>query len=1421
MDNITIKKYFHLGDEVEVTSPNVTSIGKIVDFSDSVLVIEERMGSPIIISLENIVSCKKISELVSQPIEDNGGNTDIISSVIEDIVDSLGKIYNECNISKDAIIPTNATVVGMTPQGVEVKTDDGVNVICVKSSFAGYSRENAAVGKRVFCSPGEKNISYASITEMTYGEMYDLFVRTIKTTPKPRTSICGSILFLLTKVYGNDILSHKKTIKHLVRYINNIPTESTRIKLGLLTEEQKSQIYDLLNKHLEELSSMSESDRIKFADNTIGDNLGFKLRRIGLKSIVSDLLNQKTGEADNIKEKDLTGNGVDNLSGQGYNPFIAATCEIKKYYPQFHNGIAADKENDQIRFKDDVVVDSDLLLGLNKCWKAPIPVICVYKTGKKVNAVFISKPGYLDEFRTRIHKLKMEGKSELANAIEKFIEEQGYFNQPTSVVNLSINSDELLKYCRRQRLIKNFEVAEKGFLELISRNYEFDAVVRDLAAMYQEWQNANKAIALLETNLPKLEEKVKTYNLLSLLYQSVGDKQKAISVMEKALEHIPPTNKGNEKKILKLQKRINLLRKKTKTHNSEVDIQELSKLFSEEEIPSALVRYDANNSTNNVLAYVKDKSIKEKLEFVNMKIGELKNSIDLPSYYLAKIQLLEDSGESGSSPQVRSLLSEYCKAKSRNYFSEGNTISAREYLLQGISIGGKDELYYLLYLSLCTSPQIVLSMYNSHITNYEEISSNYKLIEEDDTLYVLFRIINNDNTLSRKLLRNLYESESLSWLCDELQADSLNPREYIDLMTNSSKVHEQRVLDFESGLDNLLLSNSAIEMSKSIINMPKLSSKEVCSFDSTALVIVEEVANLIIDFDKNVSYDESEEIFRSAMDKMDSTITRIQQTPTRISTLHLMPILLKSRDLLERAFNVRYTETLPNIIIEAIDDARPIENEIEIQISIQNEEGFSRATNCTFRIISINGRDVTSLSLVNTLEAPLLGGSKVSCTFTLKPALFSSDNIEIDYSFDYNDVQKVPRSKNGKILFTINKGYDYVDFDNPFIAHIRSNAVKDKSMFKGRDEIINTICKYVLEDYKGYVLYGQKRSGKSSVLYHITQRLRSERKAFAVDYTMGNSIVEGVESENDSVANLLYTIITEIGLAIKEVDREVYKESGCRIVRRQEFDNHPDKVFREYLEFYRDIIKDKLHYEQDKIVLIVDEFTYLYYHILEKKMPPRIMEYWKGLIESRIFSFVFAGQDAMPRFMDDFQNVFASMHPEELTYIDETSARELIEEPIWDKEKNCSRFHPDAVDEIIKLTACSPFYIMILCSELVKYARQRKRLPIQVNDVKALVQRMICNESSISSKDFDNLISCGESRLDLIDKDDSLKVLKDLAMKSRNVEYYDVNAINVFGKEKVRIIVDDLLRRGVLASNISKKVKIKVELFKLWLLNHE
>ena len=1425
MDNCTLKKYFNLGDEVEVVCPNFTSIGKIVDFSDTVFVIEDVLGSPTVIAVDNIISCKKKVDKtlsIQSSLDEFHSEIDNVIKIKNEIVDIFDDIYENCSVSKELVIPTNATVTGMSSFGVETITDEGEKVICVKSSFVGYSRENAAIGKRVFCHPNKKDMkSYASLTEMTYGEMYERLLGAINTKPKPRIPIIFSILVLLTREFGSSITSKKKNIEQLIKQLNSLdgsPVQAnglTKVKLEDLSSEQKERIYEILKEKTSILLEMPANEQIRFADLTITEKLGFRIKRADIKAVVLGML---SGKDSLLKDTNIDSDtSVSYIVGNG-DTYISATCEIYKYYPQYQNGLASDNKNSEIRFKDDAIIEESLVEELKnfQWWLGsvqPIPVVCVYKKiGKWQTATFIARPGTMREFKTKITNLMNSGRRDMAIALQSYIEGLGYFEDNTIRLSEDIPDQELLATTRRKRLIKSFEEAEKGFLEIIRRGYELDSSVRDLAMMYQEWKKVPEAIVLLEKYLPKLKDKMKVYNMLFTFYHTTGHDQKAIEVMNLALSLYSDDDAKSKKERKKILHKIEIVKKKK--HKA---------IFSDDDIPSALLRYEANSTTNEVLAYVTDKTTEEKWQFVNQRIGELKNSPDLPAYYLAKIQLLEERGESGRSVPVRMALADYCKARARNFFNDGNEGSARIYLLQGISIYEREDLYFLLLISLCTSCSEVLAKYNSPTNSYESIFDNYSLREEDEVFCVLLQMIKDDTLLSRKLIRYLYERES-SWLFDELDIDNPTPQQFIETLTDMSNKRLEKLSSFEKKAEKILLESNSSLFGRMILETLFLSSKEVSIIDLKNLSVLREIADYLIDIEKDsLEYEDCEDISRNAFSIIDASIAEIEKSPSPISTIDLLPLFVKARDMMERNLDKRYTETLPQIVITAIDDAHQIGDDIEIQISISNESGFSKAVNGAFTINTINGKDVSKLSLYYSLDTPLLGGNKINVVFSVKSSLLSSENIEIDYTFNYHDVRKAIRNKHGRISLAINKGDDYEDFENPFIAHVKSNAVKVRSMFKGRDEIIDTICKYVLEDYKGYVLYGQKRSGKSSVLYHITQRLRAERIAFAVDYTMGNNIVQDSKSESESMANLFYTIISEIGRAIKEVDRSVYKECGCHIIRRQEFETYPDQTFREYLDFYRDIIVEKLHYKQDKIILIVDEFTYLYYHILEGKISPRIMEFWKGLVESRVFSFVFAGQDAMPRFMDDFQNVFASMHPQELTYIDEKFARELIEEPIWNKKKDCSRFHPDAVDEIIKLTACSPFYIMIICSELVKYARQRKRLPIQLIDVNALVQKMICNESSISRKDFDNLISCGESRLDIIDKDDSLKVLKDIAVKSRNIDYYDINEIKVFSPDKVKSIIDDLLRRGVLQRhpNFSNKVKIKVGLFKRWLLNHE
>ena len=233
------------------------------------------------------------------------------------------------------MILTNAVVTKISSDGVEVLTDTGEKVVCVKSSFVGYSRENAAVGKRVFCSPNKEMISYASLTEMSYGEMYERFLRAINTKPKPRTSILSSVLVLLAKEYGNPIISRKKAIKKLIKKLNAIVTSTTspfestnsskRIKLEELTKEQRHRIYELLGNSVSTMADLPTNEQIKYADNAILENCGIKIRRIAVKTILSDIF------GGNAKLTDDSGIYTENTSQvTNEEKYISATCEIKK-----------------------------------------------------------------------------------------------------------------------------------------------------------------------------------------------------------------------------------------------------------------------------------------------------------------------------------------------------------------------------------------------------------------------------------------------------------------------------------------------------------------------------------------------------------------------------------------------------------------------------------------------------------------------------------------------------------------------------------------------------------------------------------------------------------------------------------------------------------------------------------------------------------------------------------------------------------------------------------------------------------------------------------------------------------------------------------------------------------------------------------
>ena len=70
---------------------------------------------------------------------------------------------------------------------------------------------------------------------------------------------------------------------------------------------------------------------------------------------------------------------------------------------------------------------------------------------------------------------------------------------------------------------------------------------------------------------------------------------------------------------------------------------------------------------------------------------------------------------------------------------------------------------------------------------------------------------------------------------------------------------------------------------------------------------------------------------------------------------------------------------------------------------------------------------------------------------------------------------------------------EFKEIPNPYTQYAEGGIVGDAEMFFGRDELIQNISQSIKESHnqsKSVVVFGQKRSGKSSVLYHLKKSLQ-------------------------------------------------------------------------------------------------------------------------------------------------------------------------------------------------------------------------------------------------------------------------------------------------------------------------------------------
>ena len=438
--------------------------------------------------------------------------------------------------------------------------------------------------------------------------------------------------------------------------------------------------------------------------------------------------------------------------------------------------------------------------------------------------------------------------------------------------------------------------------------------------------------------------------------------------------------------------------------------------------------------------------------------------------------------------------------------------------------------------------------------------------------------------------------------------------------------------------------------------------------------------------------------------------------------------------------------------------------------------------------LSAHSKSQTATFSIDTTDLWKNGKQEVEVNYKPSASDMAAKNISLDIGLMYVTryyEEMAPSTfpisiRIGKISEEINNPYSLYSDGKPV-------AETDTQMFFGRNELVKEISQELNVKYSGccYVLYGQKRSGKTSVLRKIGQNISKDTL-----YTLTS-----IQSVNYDSTKTLDCLVEDLREKVQEDLDDKFQLELPDIP----LSLSPISQLRRISHF--------LQQHQLGWVVGLDEFTYIYAN--RKEDAERFMHAWKSIMEARIFNAILIGQDTMPAFRNEYPNDFCITNDKRITFLDKKSTIHMATEPIPNGKE---RFQGMSLEKVFQFTNGSPYYLQILCDEIVKYMNNKRLPAITGADMEIILDNMIEGEKVLKRSMFDSLVLAGDGSCK-VSKDLLWKVLATIAKSNEKGECQLSDLTSIPGGEEA---VRDLIDRGTLEFK-SGRVKILVGLFTRWL----
>ncbi len=438
------------------------------------------------------------------------------------------------------------------------------------------------------------------------------------------------------------------------------------------------------------------------------------------------------------------------------------------------------------------------------------------------------------------------------------------------------------------------------------------------------------------------------------------------------------------------------------------------------------------------------------------------------------------------------------------------------------------------------------------------------------------------------------------------------------------------------------------------------------------------------------------------------------------------------------------------------------------------------------------------------------------------------DDVRVTAHLEYlgpND--ELLRSTQHKITVQLRRPIAFEPMQNPFREFASGIPVDDPKMFFGRETLIDDILEQLTHRPTGrcFALYGQKRTGKSSVIEQVRAKLERDGALVA-------SVSMGVVDRSSITASFVAEALDQLRLQVAaRLDERTFAKLLTRWPDQAAIGSQPLTSFRRACTAAR-ALTGVGHSNEQRIVIIVDEFTYLYEllrrdHVAtaDQEQLRDFMRQWKSLLESKTFSALVVGQDTMPYFLQAFPNEFSVMHTERLDYLTAPETESLADTPIK-RADGSSRFTGYGLPRIHAYTSGHPYFSQILCDRIVSTANENKRPEISEFEVDAAIETLLEGPTEIGFHRFDCLLSAdntgvivNETALGEIRDQDSGRIALRVAHRLARLSGPQDKAVEIDDLDLTlteRQVLRDLILREVVVER-EGRVQIRVLLFSEYL----